>query len=145
MPLLATREQFQQYLPGIAENMAFEVAHTDPRGPEGVQVLKNMWFIPFSLLNGLFFGSISLVILIVSGLEALTGWTASIRYVRLAAIAAIVTVPLVFSNPILDSTGYRTAFESSGGQSVLIATVFRWAMCSEAMLYNFTKPLLNAE
>lgn len=145
MPLLATREQFQKYLPGIADNMAYEVSHTDPHGFEGQLVMRNMWFIPFSLLSGLFFGFISLVMLIMSGIEALTGPSRQIRYIRIMAIASIVIVPLVVSNPILDSQGYKDAFTSSGKQPVLIATIFRWAMSSEAMLYNVTKPLLKAE
>ena len=145
MPILATREQFQKYLPRIAENMAFEVSHTDPHGYEGQLVVKNMWFVPLSLLNGLFFGSMSLVFLIISGIKAVTGPTLKVRYIRLVAIVAIVIVPLVVTNPILDSQGYREAFTSSGKQPLLIATVFRWAMSSQAMLYNLTKPLLKAE
>lgn len=145
MPLLTTREQFQRYLPHIAENMAFEVAHTDPHGPDAVRVLKNLWFIPFSLVSGLFYGSISLVILIMSGIEAMIGRSRKTKYVRLAAIASIVIVPLMVSNPILDSSGYKEAFQSVDRKSVLVATVFRWAMSSQAMLYNITKPLLKAE
>lgn len=145
MLLLATREHFQQYLPHIAENMAFEVAHTDPHGPDAMRVLKNLWFIPFSLFTGLFFGAISLVILIMSGIEALTGRSRKTKYVRLAAIASIVIVPLMVSNPILDSSGYKEAFQSVDRNSVLVASIFRWAMSSQALLYNITKPLLKTE
>ena len=145
MNLLATREQFQSYLPGIADNMAFDVAHTDIHGAEGLNVLKNMWFIPFSLMSGLFFGAISLVVLIISGIEALRRLPGRIRFVRPLAIASIVLVPLVVGNGIVDSSGYRDAFRSLGKQPLLLASVFSWAMSSEAMLYNLTKPLLKAE
>lgn len=145
MNLLATREQFQGYLPGIADNMAFDVAHTDIHGAEGLNVLKNMWFIPFSLMSGLFFGAISLVVLIISGIEALRRLPGRIRFVRPLAIASIVLVPLVVGNGIVDSSGYRDAFRSLGKQPLLLASVFSWAMSSEAMLYNLTKPLLKAE
>lgn len=145
MNLLATREQFQGYLPGIADNMAFDVAHTDIHGAEGLNVLKNMWFIPFSLMSGLFFGAISLVVLIISGIEALRRLPGRIRFVRPLAIASIVLVPLVVGNGIVDSAGYRDAFRSLGKQPLLLASVFSWAMSSEAMLYNLTKPLLKAE
>ena len=49
------------------------------------------------------------------------------------------------SNGIVDSAGYRDAFRSQGRQPVLVASVFDWAMTSQAMLYNLTKPLLRAE
>lgn len=145
MNLLASREQYQSYLPGIADNMAFDVAHTDIHGTEGLNVLKNMWFIPFSLLSGLFFGAISLVVLIISGFEALRRMPGRIRFVRPVAIVSIVIFPLVVGNGIVDSSGYRDAFRSLGNQPVLLASVFSWAMSSEAMLYNLTKPLLKAE
>jgi len=145
MNLLATREQYESYLPGIADNMAFDVAHTDIHGSEGLNVLKNMMFIPFSLLSGLFFGAISLVVLIISGIEALRRVPGRIRFVRVVAIFSIVIVPLVVGNRIVDSTGYRDAFRSSGKQPVVLASVFYWAMSAEAMLYNLTKPLLKAE
>ena len=145
MNLLATRQQFQSYLPAIAENMAFDVAHTDIKGLEGLNVVKNMWFIPFSLLSGLFFGAISLVVLIISGIKALSRLPERIRFVRPAAIALIVIVPLALSNGIVDSAGYRDAFRSLGRQPMVVASVFNWAMTSQAMLYNLTKPLLRAE
>jgi hypothetical protein len=145
MNLLATREEYQSYLPGIAENMAFDVAHTDIHGSEGLNVLKNMMFVPFSLLSGLFFGAISLVVLIISGIEALRRVPGRIRFVRVVAISSIVIVPLVVGNRIVDSPGYRDAFRSSGKQPVVLASVFYWAMSAEAMLYNLTKPLLKAE
>jgi hypothetical protein len=145
MNLLATREQFQSYLPGIADNMADDVAHTDIHSAEGLNVVKNMWFIPFSLLSGLFFGAISLVVLIISGVEAWRRLPGRIRFVRPVAIATIVIVPLVVGNSIVDSPGYRDAFRSSGKQPVVLASVFHWAMSSEAMLYNITRPLLKAE
>lgn len=145
MNLLATRQQFQSYLPGIADNMAFDVAHTDIHGAEGLNVVKNMWFIPFSLLSGLFFGAISLVVLIISGVEALRRMPGRIRFVRPIAIVSIVIFPLAVGNGIVESTGYRDAFRSLGKQPLLLASVFNWAMTSEAMLYNLTKPLLKAE
>ena len=145
MNLFATREQFQGYLPAIADNMAVDVAHTDIKGLEGLNVVKNMWFIPFSLLSGLFFGAISLVVLIISSIEALRPLRRRIRFVRPLAIAVIVVVPLALSNGIVDSAGYRDAFRSQGRQPVLVASVFDWAMTSQAMLYNLTKPLLRAE
>lgn len=145
MNLLATREQFQSYLPGIASNMAFDVAHTDIHGPEGLNVLKNMLFIPFSLLSGLFFSAISLVVLIISGIEALRQVQGRNRLVRVVAIFLIVIVPIVIGNKIVDSAGYLDAFSGSGKQPILLAKVFSWAMASEAMLYNITKPLLKAE
>jgi hypothetical protein len=145
MNLLATREQYQSYLPGIADNMAFDVAHTNIHGAEGLNVLKNMWFIPFSLLSGLFFGAISLVVLIISGIEALRRLPGRIRFVRPVAIVSIVIFPLVVGNAIVDSSGYRDAFGRLGKQPMLLASVFNWAMSSEAMLYNLTKPLLKAE
>ena len=145
MNLLATREQYQAYLPGIADNMAYDVAHTDIHGAEGLNVLKNMWFIPFSLLSGLFFGGISLVVLIISGIEALRSLPGRIRFVRPVAVISIVMLPLVVGNAIVDSPGYRDAFRSLGKQPVVLATVFHWAMSSEAMLYNITRPLLKAE
>lgn len=145
MNLLSTREQYQSYLPGVADNMAYDVAHTDIRGTEGLNVVKNMWFIPFSLLSGLFFGAISLVVLIISGIEALRRLPGRIRFVRPVAIIFIVALPLVVGNEIVDSPGYKDAFRSLGKQPVLMASVFNWAMSSEAMLYNLTKPLLNAE
>ncbi|VVN70536.1 hypothetical protein [Pseudomonas fluorescens] len=145
MNLLATREQFQSYLPGIASNMAFDVAHTDIHGPEGLNVLKNMLFIPFSLLSGLFFSAISLVVLIISGIEALRQVQGRNHLVRAVAIFLIVIVPIVIGNKIVDSAGYSDAFSGSGKQPILLANVFSWAMASEAMLYNITKPLLKAE
>lgn len=145
MNLLATREQYESYLPGIADNMAFDVAHTDIHGSEGLNVLKNMMFVPFSLLSGLFFGAISLVVLIISGIEALRRVPGRIRFVRVVAIFSIVIVPLVVGNRIVDSPGYRDAFRSLGKQPVVLASVFYWAMSAEAMLYNLTKPLLKAE
>ncbi len=145
MNLLATREQYQRYLPGIAANMAYDVAHTDIRGAEGLNVLKAVWFIPFSLLSGLFFGSISLVVLVISGVEALRRQRGRIRWVRPLAILVIVAAPLMVSNEIVDSPGYAHAFERNGKQSLWLSFVFKWAMSSEAMLYNFTKPLLKAE
>ena len=104
-----------------------------------------MWFIPFSLLSGLFFGAISLVVLIISSIEALSRMPGRIRFVRPAAIALIVIVPLALSNGIVDSAGYRDAFRSLGRQPMVVASVFNWAMTSQAMLYNLTKPLLRAE
>jgi len=145
MNLLVTRDQYQTYLPGIADNMAYDVAHTDIHGAEGLNVLKNMWFIQFSLLSGLFFGGISFVVLIISGIEALRRVPGRIRFVRPVAIVSIVLLPLVVGNAIVDSPGYRDAFRSLGKQPVVLATVFHWAMSSEAMLYNITRPLLKAE
>lgn len=145
MNLLATREQFQRYLPAIASNMAFDVAHTDIHGPEGLNVLKNMFFIPFSLLSGLFFSAISLVVLIISSMEALRRAPGRKRSVRVVAISLIVIVPIAIGNKIIDSPGYSNAFSGTGKQTVLLDSVFRWAMSAEAMLYNLTKPLLKAE
>ena len=112
MNLFATREQFQGYLPAIADNMAVDVAHTDIKGLEGLNVVKNMWFIPFSLLSGLFFGAISLVVLIISSIEALRPLRRRIRFVRPLAIAVIVVVPLACevmaqSNTEATNTGCR--------------------------------------
>lgn len=57
MDVLASRQQFDKYLPGIAKNMAFDVAHTDIHGEQGLNVLKNMWFVPWTLISGLFMGA----------------------------------------------------------------------------------------
>ena len=108
-------------------------------------MVKNMWFIPFSLLSGLFYSAISLVKLVISSIEANRPLRRRIRFVRPLAIAVIISVPLALSNGIVDSAGYRDAFRSQGRQPVLVASVFDWAMTSQAMLYNLTKPLLRAE
>src|SRR3546814_9212103 len=107
--------------------------------------LNNMWFIPFSRFSGLFFGGICLVVLIISGIEALRSLPGRIPFVRPVAVISIVMLPLVVGNAIVDSPGYRDAFRSLGKQPVVLATVFHWAMSSEAMLYNITRPLLKAE
>lgn len=145
MDVLSTRKQFDKYLPGIASNMAFDVAHTDIRGQQGLSVLKNMWFVPWSLLSGLFMGALNLVGLILSAVEQRGFIQGRRRIVRLSAIAVIVVIPLVAGNAIIQSAGYRTAFRSIEKGPTIMAGVFHWAMSAEAMLYNLTKPLLKAE
>lgn len=145
MDVLSTRKQFDKYLPGIASNMAFDVAHTDIRGEQGLSVLKNMWFVPWSLLSGLFMGALNLVGLILSAVEQRGFIQGRRRIVRLSAIAVIVVIPLVAGNAIIQSAGYRTSFRSIEKGPTIMAGVFHWAMSAEAMLYNLTKPLLKAE
>lgn len=146
MDLYATRQQFNAYLPGIANNMAFDVAHTDIHGQEGVDVLKNMWFVPWSLLSGLFMGALNIVGLALALAERVGFLDVKHRrIVRFSAIAAIVVVPLFAGNSIIKSTGYKAAFRSVERGPTLVAGVFHWAMSAEAMLYNLTKPLLKAE
>ncbi|KSW28519.1 MULTISPECIES: hypothetical protein [unclassified Pseudomonas] len=145
MDVLATRKQFDQYLPGIASNMAFDVAHTDIHGEQGLNVLKNMWFVPWSLLSGLFMGALNLSGLVLSAVEPRGLIQGRRRLVRLGAVAVIIFVPLISGNSIIRSEGYRTAFRSIERGPTIMAGVFHWAMSAEAMLYDLTKPLLKAE
>lgn len=145
MDMLATRSQFDKQLPGIARNMAFDVAHTDIRGEQGLNVLKNMWFVPWSLLSGLFLGTLNIVGLVLSAGER-RGLIQGRRWqVRCVAIAAIVVLPLIAGNGLVHSDGYKTAFRSIERGPAIMAGVFHWAMTAEAMLYNFTRPVLRAE
>jgi hypothetical protein len=145
MNLYASRKQFDDYLPGIAANMAFDVAHTDIRGEEGVNVLKNMWFVPWSLLSGLFMGALNIVGMVLAAAERRSLILKSRRIVRLTAITAIIVIPLLAGNAIITSPGYRSAFRNVERGPTLVSVVFHWAMSAEAILYNLTKPLLKAE
>ncbi|MBM5459034.1 hypothetical protein H8F21_15810 [Pseudomonas sp. P66] len=145
MDVLAGRKEFEKYLPHIASNMAYDVSHTDIRGEQGVNVLKNMWFVPWSLLSGLFLGALNVVGLILSAGER-RGLIRGRRWlVRTVAIVTIIAVPLVAGNGLVHSTGYKTAFRSIERGPTVLAGVFHWAMTAEAMLYNLTKPLLKTE
>ncbi|MBF8765827.1 MULTISPECIES: hypothetical protein [Pseudomonas] len=145
MNVLASREQFEKYLPQIARNMATDVAHTDIRGEQGLNVLKNMWFVPWSLLSGLFLGALNLVGLILSACERRGLIRGRQWLLRTVSIAAIVVIPLMAGNALVQSEGYKKAFRSIDRGPTLVAGVFHWAMTAEAMLYNLTKPLLKAE
>ncbi len=145
MDLFASRAQFDKYLPGIANNMAFDVAHTDIRGEQGLSVLKNMWFVPWSLLSGLFMGSLNIVGLVLSAVGQRGLIQGQRRLIRPAAISLIVIIPLFAGNAIIQSTGYRTAFRSIEKGQTITAGVFHWAMSAEAILYNLTRPLLKVE
>ncbi|AHG42624.1 hypothetical protein N018_21305 [Pseudomonas syringae CC1557] len=145
MDLLATRHQFNAYLNGIAGNMASDVANTDVHGEQSLSVLKNMWFVPWSLLSGLFTGALNIVGLLLSTIERRAFIQKRLLAIRVAAIALIVVVPLLASNAITQSPGYRTAFKSIETGPTLMAGVFHWAMSAQAMLYNLTRPLLDAE
>ncbi|KPB72440.1 hypothetical protein ACKUFS_00165 [Pseudomonas cannabina] len=145
MDLLATRIQFNAYLNGIAANMASDVASTDVQGEQILSVLKNMWFVPWSLLSGLFMGALNIVGLLLATIERRAFIQKRILALRIMSIALIVVIPLLAGNAIIQSPGYRTAFKSIETGPTLMAGVFHWAMSAEAMLYNLTKPLLNAE
>ena len=148
MDLFATRAQFDKYLNGIASNMAVDVAHTDIRGEQGLSVLKNMWFVPWSLLSGLFMGALNIVGLVLSFIERRSSAAPNRKravVVRLAAFATIIIIPIVAGNAIIHSSGYRTAFRSIEKGPTLMVGVFHWAMSAEAMLYNLTKPVLKAQ
>lgn len=147
MDLFASREQFDKYLNGIASNMAVDVAHTDIRGEQGLSVLKNMWFVPWSLLSGLFMGALNIVGLVLSFIERRSTTPNPKRAftVRLAAVATIIIIPIFAGNAIIQSSGYRTAFRSIEKGPTLMVGVFHWAMSAEAMLYNLTKPVLKAQ
>ncbi|MBX6776290.1 hypothetical protein MXF29_26695 [Pseudomonas sp. NC26] len=145
MDVLASRQQFDKYLPGIAKNMAFDVAHTDIHGEQGLNVLKNMWFVPWTLISGLFMGALNLVGLVLSAVEQRGLIQGRRRLVRLGAVVVIVIVPLIYGNSIIQSAGYRTAFRSIEKGPTIMAGIFHWAMSAEAMLYDLTKPLLKAE
>lgn len=147
MDLFATREQFNRYLNGIAGNMAVDVAHTDIRGEQGLSVLKNMWFVPWSLLSGLFTGALNIVGLVLSLIERRRRVQNPRRAIkaRLAAIATVIIIPIFAGNAILQSSGYRSAFRSIEKGPTLMVGVFHWAMSAEAMLYNLTKPVLKAQ
>ncbi|KPB63029.1 hypothetical protein [Pseudomonas amygdali] len=141
MDLLVTPNQFNTYLNGIASNMASDVARTDVHGAQSLSVLKNMWFVPWSLLSGLFMGALNIVGLL-STVEQRAFIQKRLVAVRAAAVALIVMVPLLAGNAIIQSPGYRTAFKDIEAGPTLMAGVFHWAMSAEAML---TRPLLNAE
>ncbi|OUM07307.1 hypothetical protein BW686_10295 [Pseudomonas syringae] len=145
MNLLATRDQFNAYLPGIASNMASEVAITDMHGEQSLSVLKNMWFVPWSLLSGLFSGALNIVGLMLSTIERRASIRKWLWSLRITAFVLIVFVPLTASNALIDSPGYRTAFKNIETGPTLMAEAFHWAMNTESMLYNLTKPLLDAE
>ncbi len=145
MDLLATRTQFNTYLNGIAGNMASDVANTDAHGPQSLSVLKNMWFVPWSLLSGLFMGALNIVGLLLATMERRALIHKSRFVLRAAAVGLILVGPLLIGNAIIQSPGYRTAFKSIETGPTLMAGVFHWAMSAEAMLYNLTRPLLNAE
>ncbi|HBO6306288.1 TPA: hypothetical protein L4741_005883 [Pseudomonas aeruginosa] len=145
MDVLASRAQFDKYLPGIAANMAFDVAHTDIQGAQGVTVLKHMWFVPWSLISGLFMGALNIVGLVLSAAERRGLVQGRRRMVRATAILLIIAVPLFSGNAIIKSNGYRTAFRSIEKGPTIMAGIFHWAMSAEAILYNLTKPLLKAE
>ncbi|EGH04011.1 MULTISPECIES: hypothetical protein [Pseudomonas syringae group genomosp. 2] len=145
MDLLVTPNQFNTYLNGIASNMASDVARTDVHGAQSLSVLKNMWFVPWSLLSGLFMGALNIVGLLLSTVEQRAFIQKRLVAVRAAAVALIVVVPLLAGNAIIQSPGYRTAFKDIEAGPTLMAGVFHWAMSAEAMLYNLTRPLLNAE
>ncbi|HHH9441306.1 TPA: hypothetical protein ACP32N_003243 [Pseudomonas aeruginosa] len=145
MDVLASRAKFDEYLPGIASNMAFDVAHTDIQGEQGLSVLKHMWFVPWSLLSGLFMGALNIVGLVLSAVERKGLIQGRRRLVRGTAILLIVAVPLFSGNAIIQSSGYRTAFRSIEKGPTILAGIFHWAMSAEAILYNLTKPLLKAE
>jgi hypothetical protein len=145
MDLLASRESFNQYLNGIAGNMAVDVAHTDIRGEQGLSVLKNMWFVSWSLLSGLFMGALNIVGMVLSIIEQRGLIQGRRRVVRLAAIAMIILIPIFAGNTIIQSSGYRAAFKSVERGPTLMVGIFHWAMSAEAMLYNLTKPVLRAQ
>jgi hypothetical protein len=145
MDVFASRTAFDAYLPGIANNMAYDVAHTDIRGEEGVNVLKNMWFVPWSLLSGLFMGALNIVGMALAIVERRGLLLKGRRVARTIAIVAILVIPLMAGNAILQSSGYKTAFRSVERGPMSMAAVFHWAMSAEAMLYNLTKPLLKTE
>ncbi|KPY83819.1 hypothetical protein RA263_23170 [Pseudomonas syringae pv. tagetis] len=145
MDLLATRTQFNTYLNGIAVNMASDVASTDVHGAQSLSVLKNMWFVPWSLLSGLFMGALNIAGLLLSTIEQRAFIHKRRVALRAAAVILIVVVPLLAGNAIIQSPGYRTAFKSIEAGPTLMAGVFHWAMSAEAMLYNLTRPLLDAE
>ncbi|MCD5984407.1 hypothetical protein [Pseudomonas sp. CDFA 610] len=145
MDLLASREQFNKYLNGIASNMADDVAHTDIHGEQGLTVLKNMWFVPWSLLSGLFMGALNIVGLVLSAFKQHDFIQKRLWAFKAVAVGLIVIIPLFADNAILQSSGYRTAFKNIEQGPTFMAGVAHWAMSAEAMLYNLTKPLLNTQ
>lgn len=133
---LATKEEFNRYIPQISQNMAYEVAATDLDSEQGKAIIKNMLFLPFTLATSLFMGVISLVILLFSLIEAVSNRSNNSTKIKSFIIAFIVVAPLIIGNSVVNSAGFDDLLAKSGGTLDMVKFVVQWAMVTEGWLYE---------
>lgn len=133
---LATKEEFNQYIPQISQNMANEVAATNLDSEQGKAIIKNMLFLPFTLATSLFMGVISIVILLFSFIETISSRGGNNTKIKIAIIAFIIVAPLIVGNSVVNSAGFDDLVAKSGGTLDMAKFVVKWAMVTEGWLYE---------